>query len=459
MTKLLYAVFNGHGAFIFLAIVLSVAVAGLRYKASRVGADRPVVHALLAGAVTAVISLTLWSTASPAQKPRMCVINGDLFEPFGTSQGILNAGLFLPVGFLGVLATRQVLGTLIGGVLLTLSIETLQGALTFLGRGCDTSDLQMNSLGVLFGTLLGCAIGWFEKRDVKLWKPVAFRNTVVAIVVLSAISLTWLAFITPQRVSHTVGIGRASSEQQRAARDAVANAFGEYYEIRSINFARGPGGSGTVVASFAEGFAELSWPDRREFKASLDISDAGKPGGYPVSGNRKNPSNEEDSLEIARNYASAHAPWGLVDAEPLTVAVGDKAELGWMTSWRRRNDAGVLMPMRLDVQVDRTGRVSQLIARNVEDPVLSVPEITEDAAMETFLKRVNSSGEKEPDPKFDAELIAKEIDGRWKTEWLIFGQASGDAVTASIDAVSGKLITFDRQPMIGDESSQPDSVD
>ncbi|MFD7121847.1 VanZ family protein [Streptomyces sp. NPDC059922] len=460
MTNLLYAVFQGHGTFVFLAIMLSVAVAVLRYKTARASVDHPVMHALLAGAVAAVISLTLWSTASPAQKPRICVINGDLLEPFSTDQGILNAGLFFPVGLLGVLATRQVLGTLIGGVLLTLTIETLQGALTFLGRGCDTSDLQMNSLGVLLGVLLGWIISYFEKRDVKMWRPASPRNSLVGICILSVISITWFAFITPQRVSRTVGIGQANSDQQNAAREAVENAFGDHYKIKAINFASGPDGSGTVVASFADGFAELSWPDRREFKASLDISNTGKPSGYPVGGSGKAPSDEQDSRKIARDYASAHAPWGLVGAEPLTVKVGSKAELGWMTSWRRRNADGVLMPMRLDVQVDRTGRVSQLITRNVEDPVLQAPEVTKDAAISVFLDKVNSSGEKDPDLKVDVELIAKEVDGRWRTEWLVFAQASGDAITANVDAVSGQVITFNRQPVTDDgASSPPDSID
>ncbi|MCP3820427.1 VanZ family protein [Streptomyces sp. A3M-1-3] len=161
-------------------------------------------HALFVAAITGVICLTLWTTGGGSRQPRTCVVNRDLLEPFTTEQGLLNAGMFVPVGLLGVLATRRVLGPLVAGFLLTLTIETLQGALSFLGRGCDTSDLQMNSLGVGVGVICGWLVSHLETRGGKFREPMKRSNTVAATGVFVALVATWFAFITPQSVSHTL---------------------------------------------------------------------------------------------------------------------------------------------------------------------------------------------------------------------------------------------------------------
>ncbi|MFI1815220.1 VanZ family protein [Streptomyces sp. NPDC020422] len=371
---MLYAVFNGHGMFIILATLLSTTVGIVVYKQSPRGSERRALKGLFAASVTAVVSLTLWSTGSPVQQPRTCVVNRDLIEPFTTDQGLLNAGLFLPVGLLGALATRKIVGTIAFGVLLTSSIETLQGALTFLGRGCDTSDVLMNSLGVVTGALVGWAVTALEVPRAGFLHPWRARSAYAAVSAVAGLVLVWGLAIEPQAVDHTLGIGRADTEQEEAIRAAVDEAFDGHYEVSRVDFASGPEGTGTIMAEFSGGgSAELRWPARNTFQAYLAMSSTGEPSRYPLPGVETSPVNEQQAQNIAREYAARHAAWGLRNAQPKTTKVGENAELGWMSSWRRHDRNGVLMPMRLDVQVDHLGRVSQLIMTDIPDPHLASP--------------------------------------------------------------------------------------
>ncbi|MDV9186881.1 VanZ family protein [Streptomyces sp. SR27] len=428
--------------FVLLAIILSFTVGLLRFRTARAqGRGRATMHALLAAAITAVVSLTLWSTGSPVAKSRVCVINSDIFEPFATLQGLLNAGMFMPIGILGVMATRNVATTLVGGFLLTAGIETAQGALTFLGRGCDTSDLQMNTLGVITGS----AIGWLavktDSHGSVRWN-VATRR-IVAVWATSAALLAgiWVTFINPENVSFTVAITGADTEQESAGREAVSSAFGDKFKINKIEFARGlTADTGTVIISFDEGFAELSWPDRETFKASLDMSSGPESSGYPVGDRMQPPDDAAEALTLATSYAKEHAQWALRGAKAVTSPVGKNAEMGWMSSWRRRDANGVMLPMRLDIQVDRTGAITQLIERNIEDPNLPEPKISRQKAIELFHQASKNAGSSER--AADAELVAKSVEGSWQVHWLAFSETG----LAVISATSGEIISYSPQP-------------
>ncbi|MFB9437150.1 VanZ family protein [Streptomyces showdoensis] len=348
--------------FIALATLLSATVGFVVYKQSPREAGHRALKGLFGASVAAVTSLTLWSTGSPVHQPRMCVVNRDLIEPFTTDQSLLNAGLFLPVGLLGVLATRKVLGTLAFGILLTFSIETLQGSLTFLGRGCDSSDLLMNSLGVVVGACVGWGITALERPRAGFLHVWRTRNTWAAVSLVAGLALVWGLAIEPQVVDRTLGIGRADAAQEAAIRAAVDESFDGYYEVSRVDFAAGPDGTGTVMAQFVGGgSAELRWPGRDTFQAYLDMSSTGEPSGYPLPGVNVSPSGGQQAQEVARTYAARHAAWGLRGARPRTTKVDEKAELGWTTSRRRHDANGVLLPMRLDVQVDRAGRVTGVV--------------------------------------------------------------------------------------------------
>ncbi|MEU6934814.1 VanZ family protein [Streptomyces sp. NPDC046374] len=435
---MLYAVFNGHGMFIALATLLSATVGFVVYRQSPPSGERRALKGLFAASVTAVVSLTLWSTGSPVHQPRMCVVNRDLIEPFTTDQGLLNAGLFLPVGLLGVLATRKVLGTVAFGILLTFTIETLQGSLTFLGRGCDSSDLVMNSLGVVAGAIAGWTITAFEKPRAGLLHAWRARSTYAAVTTIAALALVWGVAIEPQVVDQTLGIGRANAAQEAAIRAVVDESFDGYYKVSRVDFASGPDGTGTVMAQFAGGgSAELRWPGRDTFQAYLDMSSTGQPSGYPLPGAKASPVNEQQAQQVATAYAARHAVWGLRDSQPKTTKVDEKAELGWMTSWRRHDANGVLMPMRLDIQVNRAGLATQIIMTNIPDPHLPSPRIRKEEAVAALLSANKQDGTKPP--AATAVLLATLSNGTWIPAWRIEVQGR-QPISGSVNAMTGTVI-------------------
>ncbi|MFJ9576174.1 VanZ family protein [Streptomyces sp. NPDC101191] len=383
----------------------------------------------------------LWQSAG---RPFVCRApdRGPRHPPFvrGRQEGLLNAGLFVPIGLLGALATRKIVGTIAFGFLLTFAIETLQGALTFLGRGCDTSDLQMNSLGVAAGALAGWLITTFEKPRACFLHAWRTRSTYAAVTAVAALGVVWGLAIEPQPVDQTLGIGRANSAQEEAIQAAVNDAFDGHYKVSRIDFASGPDGTGTVMAQLVGGgSAELRWPDRDTFHAYLDMSSTGEPSGYPLPGGTVTPGNGQQAQAVAQTYAARHAAWGLENAQPKTTKVGENAELGWMTSWRRFDRNGVLMPMRLDIQVDRVGRVSQLIMTSTPDPHISAPRVSKEGAVTALAAahKLNQATISRQDVA--AALLAMKSNGEWIPAWRV-EVVGKQPITGSVNAVTGTLI-------------------
>ncbi|MEU7023827.1 VanZ family protein [Streptomyces sp. NPDC046203] len=446
---MLHAVFDGHGVFIVLATLLSSAVGLVVFRKSPPETERPLFRGLFAAAVTAVLSLTLWTTGSPVELSLTCTINRDLVEPFTTEQGLLNAGLFVPVGFLGVLAHRKVLGVMAFGVLLTATIETLQAVLPFLGRGCDTSDLIMNSLGGIAGALAGWLITLLERPRGSFLHRWEARSTYAASAALALMALAFGFVIEPDVVDRTLGIGRASDAQEDAMRDAVRQAFDGDIGVSDVSFGYGEDDTGTIMAQLAGdgGSAELRWPSRRGFQVILDAGTEKPDSGYLMPGVTTRPRNAEQARSIARAYAERHAAWGLKDgARPATYPVGEKAELGWVTSWRRSGADGILMPMRLDVQIDRNGRVTQLTMNDVPDVKVAKPRITRDAAVTKVLGPDSNSDSAEvragtmEDP-YEVVLLAAQNGSRWVPAWYITQTLPNLLTDEYVDAITGE--TFD----------------
>ncbi|UNO40497.1 hypothetical protein [Streptomyces sp. MST-110588] len=141
---------------------------------------------------------------------------------------------------------------------------------------------------------------------------------------------------------------------------------------------------------FDAGLAELKWPDQQQ----LNVSMASSEGGYKVPGENRRASSAVDAKRIATRYAQMHAAWGLPGSKVLVNGVGDTSKLGWMVSWRRRQGK-VLLPIRLDVLVERSGRITELIARNISDPRLPPVRINESKAVAAAYAHFHKTNERE----------------------------------------------------------------
>jgi hypothetical protein len=369
---------------------------------------------------------------------RKCVVNHDFAQPFHTDQGLLNLALFVPVGFFALLAIRAVAPTIALAVLLPLATELIQCLVPAVGRLCDTSDVEMNALGGLAGAVAASLLLRLARSPLPGLEAGMRRTVQLAAGVLVVTAVLWTTVITEIPVDAT-SLQLAGGDEKAAADKALHEAFGDRYPIVNVQVQPGTNGAPTqLLIALKSGFATLTWPDTRQLVVSLESSAAPTQASFPVTGQVKAPTNGNDALAIATRYAQAHYPWGLHGAQPRAYAAGDHAQFGWIVSWRRRDAHGVLMPMRLDVQIDTAGRVSQLLVRHVDDPAaLPAVTVSRQRARATALATVTKTLRQGVTAQaVDSELLAVQRKGKWRVQWLFAIQPSQSQVY--IDATTGK---------------------
>ncbi|MFI1742577.1 VanZ family protein [Streptomyces sioyaensis] len=430
---MLEAVFKGHTAFTLAAITICLIFFIAVFLTSKKRTDRPLSLALWCTSMLSVILLTLWTTGG-SQGSGTCVVNLKLLEPFGTEQGILNCLMFAPVGFMGVLVIRKVFPAFACGVALSAVIETMQGALPAIGRACDTSDFISNSAGSMLGALIAFLLMRFRPSDLAPWRLRGLRATITCVSFALTIGAIWVTSIQPHSVKATEAVGSAASDQRNAVAKAVHEAFGEHYAVGNVQFSSSPDSDrGTVMASLPVGFVQINWPEGNEITASLDMSDSGKPSGFPVPGAPAHVENSMQAKRAATTYVEAHFPWAIRDSKIEISPVGDKAALGWLISWRRYHDA-VLMPMRLDVQIDRRGHVSQLTTRKLSDVAIPPTHISKRKALQLAKGSVPGSQKVEV-----GELLAVQNGSKWHAVWRLMVTCKESSVIVHINASSGAV--------------------
>ncbi|MGW3087270.1 VanZ family protein [Streptomyces sp. NPDC001108] len=366
-----------------------------------------------------------------------CTVNRDFTEPFKTEQGLLNAAMCVPLGFSSILAFRRLLPVVVYGVLTPVIVELTQATIPWIGRTCDSSDAEMNVIGALLGAGLGCALLKLRGSSIEPWRQGAKRTAVAGIGTLTVCACIWNFAITPIAVDAT-SLRFANAREKDAARAALKEAFGDRYSPVNVQVQPGyDGGPETLLITLPHSSASLSWPDRANFSVELEAFRAPNPDSFPVDGASGNPEKADAAYAIAHRYAIAHYGWILKGIDHESTPVGDGAESGWLISWRNIED-GVVMPRRLDVQIDRAGRVSRL---NVQRGPLSValpPRRVDRAQAEsivtdTFLK--DSKAEVEA-----GRLIAVMEKGEWRARWTVsVAFDASDVSEMYVDAETGEV--------------------
>ncbi|MFR9755453.1 VanZ family protein [Streptomyces sp. TR06-5] len=433
------AIFHEQTVFVVVASLAVLLVAAACYVLADRYAERAWSWATLGAAVAAEVALTLFLSGGNGNSGTgKCVVNHNYAEPFATTQGLLNLALFIPIGAFGVLASRRLLPVLAGGIGLTVVTEFLQTLLPGVSRGCDSSDLQMNALGATAGALATYGILRASGRIVKPANAAAKPTAIAALAGLAPTAVIWNFWITPVHVDAT-SLQSANDAQREAAEKALSRAFDDRQNVVEIQFSPGvAGGSQAVLIALESGSARLSWPDTSRFTATLEASNRTTNASFPVKGVTHKPATQEDAESIARHYVQERYPWATHDAN---VQVNPVGELGWIVSWRRLNSDDVLMPMRLDVQINTEGRVSQLLVNHVEDPKnLPTPTITAKQAASIALDSVDVPKNIHLDTGNCALQAARHHD-TWRTDWVCPFQTNNPDVMVApthIDAVTGK---------------------
>ena len=435
------AVFQDEIPFLVLALTFTLAVGLLTLVAARrrTGTRRAVLYGLWAASATGPAALTSWSGSGFADFE--CSVNPDVLTALTGTQGQLNLLLFMPYGLFGALATRRPLFTAATGAVFTLVIETVQTTVPFVSRLCDTDDLVTNTLGACAGALAGAVLLRFLPAGAPAGRRFVRRTAVVCTPVLALTALVWLVGIDLVRYTQpTTEVPAATQAQAKALETALTDAFGSTYALGGSSYFDNGDGVGTVSAEVASGFAELSWPDGERFTAHLLPEDRG----YAVPGAEGPVAGAGDAKKVAVAYAKEYAPW----AAGARVTVHREDGEGWTVSWRRLRD-GVVMPMRLDVTVAASGRVTGLTARDVADPELPDARVDEARAWRIFER---AQGLRPGEGKRERPvLLAQKWDGRWRVHWLMGIRLGEFPRTGVVDAVDGSV----HEVPVADQSDVP----
>lgn len=456
------AIFQHEVGYLAACILIALILGGGAWAlARRLGTPYGLWWSGLVFTVTGVVGVTFMDGGRASGA---CVLNHQFAEPFYTTQGVWNLAMMVPVGSFALMAVRRPLPILVGVVALPLGIEFIQATVDGLGRVCDSSDAEMNIIGGLVGLAVAATV-LMVRRSLD-WQAGLKGGLIasVALVVLGAGVVRPMLDFT--NVDGT-GLSDASSDQKRAVENAVKEAFGGRYEIgqlyeqpcvdlpcKNVIFNLHSREKGH---SEAFGNGSLSWPDRKHLNVLLEDSDRPTVMGYPVTGT-KAPSTAEEANRVAQSYARQHYPWAKDANVQETFAMGEKAELGWMTNWRWTH-SGVLMPRMLDVQVDRAGHVSQIdVTLGPTDVPLPKAKLNAKQAENAVVKAV--AARRRANGTTDVTLQAKaftvkavEQDGTWAPHWLVNvtrgaeeqgsdTQLSNPGETYRVNAVNGQVYDF-----------------
>ncbi|WP_328884721.1 VanZ family protein [Streptomyces sp. NBC_00299] len=432
------AVFQHHLTFlaVAIAITLTAGLAAFLVSRRRTTVRRATLHGLWAASATGPATLTSWSGSGVLTYE--CAINTDLAAALTSTQGQLNIALFAPYGLFAALATRRPLFAAATGVLFTLTVETAQATLPFISRLCDTDDLITNALGACAGAALGAVILRRIPDGASTPQTTVRRTAAVLTPAVALIGVVWLLAIDPVRTQPPSQVPTASTAQVTALNKAVTKAFASAYRPTNAFYVDNGDGTASVSASLpGGGFAELSWPDREKFTAHFTPSAYGEGvHAYEIPGISHPITTPDEARKIATAYAGQYAPWATPGSKVTVRPIDDKVDIGWIVEWRRwKND--ILMPMRLDIAIEPSGRIIDLIARNVADPALPQPKISEAKAWEIFDKHHElkpGQGQRQ-----QPIYLAQRRDGQWRIHWLLSVRDGNALRSAVIDATDASV--------------------
>ncbi|MFC9304992.1 VanZ family protein, partial [Streptomyces albidoflavus] len=399
-------------------------------------AREPSSHKQLCSALFALLlmeaGVTLLLPGSPGAAAGICYLNQTPSAIFMTSQGLMNIAMFTPIGFFALAATRSPLVALTGGIAVSTGTELAQA--TVFGRNCDSNDLAANTIGTFAGIALFCAMSAVSGRGTRPGKAGLKVAGVLAFttVALSAAVVSTVVTLVPVEDS---GTQLSSTAQREAADNAMRRAFDDHIDITGVSLHPGSAGSqDQLVISFKNGTAQLSWPDQNDFSALLEAESAPGENSFASEPSLTPPKRESDAEAIAVRYTEARYPHHLKNSFIRTFPVGEDAEFGWITSWRVIDD-GVLLPHRLDVQVNRAGRISQLVVREfTEEYSLAGDRISETSAMKRVEEQVGIT------PEEASEHLLK-TDGEYKPIWVVaIRHGPEDVESVFVDSITGDIV-------------------
>ncbi|MFF7441109.1 VanZ family protein [Streptomyces sp. NPDC008122] len=441
------AAFQDHLTFLALAIAGTFISGALVYlvAAPKMNKARAAQYGLWASSTVGPITLT--SYGGSGLLTYTCTINPDFIESFTETQWQLNVVLFIPFGFFASLATRRPIFGAAIGVLFTASIETAQATVPFISRLCDTDDLVANSIGVLLGSAIG-AIAYRRLRDSEPIRARAARNSLaVGAVALVAIAATWAVVIEPVRAVLPTEVPTASKQQLQALNTSLEELFGDSYRADWANFHNNIDAPSTVNAPLPGGFAELEWPSKEKLSVHFTptLQSDGNSSTYHLPGASRPAANASQAQDIALKFARKSTPWALRGSKVRVSQIDPGSDaLGWVVEWRRWK-GDLLMPMRLDIAIEPSGGITDLIARNVADPEVPAVRIGKAGAWKAFdaFHKIHPEQSSRQEPIYLMELR----ENSWRVHWRLSARDENTMYSATVDATTGAVVANSTAPV------------
>ncbi|QGZ52572.1 VanZ family protein [Streptomyces sp. QHH-9511] len=444
------AVFQDHLTFLAFAITATLVAGIVAYlmAARRIDRAHAGFYGLWASSTIGPIALTTWGGSGILSF--RCTINPSVTEVFTTTQGQLNILLFVPFGLFAVLATRRPLFGIAVGVLFTSTVEAAQATLPFVTRLCDTGDLVTNTVGIFLGASTGVIICHKFRYGTPLTPVMVRRTAIVGIATSLLIASTWITVIDPERAVVPAETPTASAHQVQELNLALSGAFGATYEVEEANFHNNIDGPSTLNAPLPGGFVELTWPDKEKLTVHFTPTSQGEGTyAYWIPGVSRPVRTADDAEQVATLFAKRQTPWGLRDSKVKVWPIDEKQDLGWVVEYRRWRGK-LLMPMRLDILIEPSGRMTDLIARRVDDPK-SLPQIKigEEAAWKRFDAKHNL---KPSDATRERPVYLVERHGdEWRIHWRLAARVGGISLSGTVDATTGEVRNAVQTP-VGDQT-------
>ncbi|MFJ8439241.1 VanZ family protein [Kitasatospora griseola] len=386
----------------------------------------PVAAVLLGLSLAGEIAATLTPTASGSWGSARCSIGSGVWDTAVTQQGLMNLAMYVPVAFFGVLTLRRPLTVLAGCGVLSAVTETCQ-TLLGTGRSCDAADLVDNVLGALVGTVVAVGWLWLRRQKSLSGRRDALHSLGTAGTGFAAVAVVVWLYVPLHDDPAGWGAGGAgpSTGDYEAAQRIATQLFGPGTWVESFGLATDPKASPQPVFTVVtdRGRFQAEWPAGRLL---VSASTGRQVEAEPVT--------QDQILKAGADFA---ATW-FSDLTPTASPTLTPTDGAYLLSYRRHNSDNVLMPMRLDITVAASGRVTASSAHRDADPQLPHPTVTAEAAEQRAVATQIGSR------AATVSLVAKQIDGQWRPCWAVDlvkpGETRASGTVEFVDAVTGQPV-------------------
>ncbi|MFJ3717009.1 VanZ family protein [Streptomyces sp. NPDC090057] len=390
------------------------------------------------------LSATLTPARSSSSYSGTCTISKDLLQAVDTEQWLLNLVLLVPICLFLILAGASYAGSVMGVATLSMAIEFTQATLPGIGRACDSDDFIANTSGALLIAVVVFVTsgGW---RDMRSKVMGSSRGLILNSAAITLVAIAGLSTLTMTFVDSSTPIKEADSSQRRAATVALEALFGDSLHLTRVQVSNLPDGAEaskqTLIASWKNGNAELSWPDAKIHRmwSSDGVSFAGAKGRTDIN-------DASAAKAVTARFASRHFAWTSA-ATKISTNRDPQFPGAWRVTYQQKQD-DIIMPLDFSVVISRSGRLLELTADELRTPDQIPPvKVTMAVALET------AASHAPPGSRLSTkELRLLRRGSAWFTAWDFTYGRSGDGnnyynpVSVLINATTGKFLAPDAMP-------------